>query len=198
MVLADILLPFVENKFFCELGTRRGDHHACLRPHVRDSQAFEVLPEYCDNLKLRKIPTICGDVRAVSPPVLKPCEVFFWWPQRARDTFDFFKLLVNRAKLTSGSVLIGFDGQHDDDMWNMQQQLKVFQPNLVYTVPFFEGLEKRESGTFFVAVFDLRRMTGLNFRTLNYLNPIPYSYEKRMRLDMKKKKRIDKSIGSAI
>jgi hypothetical protein len=95
-------------------------------------------------------------------------------------------------------VLIGFDGQNNDDMTKIQQHLKVFQPNFLYTVPFFEGLERRESGTFFVAVFDLRRMTGLNFRALNYLNPDPYSYRTHTPQDGQKKEKKGKSTGRAL
>ena len=176
MVLADLLFPHVEGKFFCEFGTRKGDHHACLTPHVRGSLAFEVLPNYCANLKRRNLPVVCGDVREVDSNKLNDCEVYFWWPQRARDNLGFFKLLVDKGKYLSRTAIVAFDAQNTDDMFRMRQQLAVFTPDIVYTVPFHEGVAPRQSGIFMAALFNLDMLAAVNFSGLTYLDPTPFRY----------------------
>lgn len=160
LLIADALLPYIKGTRYCQIGTRTGDGLVCLKHHPEGPKsilAVEMVTSYCETLRQRQIDVICDNFLRLSPNKLFSCDVIFWWIGAGIN--DCLLKLLNTQlppkRRPHVTVLVAFDLQYREDRDGLYSSVHKFGGQVLTTVNFIEGSDKRQRGNFSLVKYKL-------------------------------------------
>ena len=115
LVIADFLAPLVAGKVYTEIGTRNGDHVACLKAFASRATAIELNVNNCRRLRKRGVSVLCQGVETVLPHKMPPTDVYFWWPMAAQFQNEVWLRQMIHIHQQSGKRAVAFIAH--DNYW---------------------------------------------------------------------------------
>ena len=120
LVVADALLPYVENKNYCELGTCAGDIMLAVSKHTTSAIGIEYDAMWHSQCLEKGLNVILGDFTKIEIP---KADVYYLW---AGDQLTKFNIIQK----PSGLWILG---QRPNESYEVD-----FDPELIVNVPFQE------------------------------------------------------------